>query len=46
LEVYHCGSGQLVNRDKSTMFFSKNCTQDMKQVVSLPWPQYPQGGLS
>jgi hypothetical protein len=25
LEVYHYGSGQLVNRDKSAMFFSKNC---------------------
>jgi len=33
LETYHHGSGQLVNRDKSASFFSKNCTQDMKQVV-------------
>jgi len=34
LERYHRGSGQLVNRDKSAIFFSKNCTDDMKQVVS------------
>lgn len=24
----------LVNRDKSVIFFDKNCTQPMKQVVS------------
>jgi hypothetical protein len=34
LERYHRGLGQLVNRDKSTIFLSKNCYDDMKQVVS------------
>jgi hypothetical protein len=34
LNRYHKGSGQLVNYDKSAIFFSKNCSQDMKQEVS------------
>jgi hypothetical protein len=34
LDSYHQGSGQLVNRDKSAIFFSRNCSPEMKQVVS------------
>jgi len=34
LDRYHRGSGQLVNQDKSAIFFSKNCPTEMKQVVS------------
>jgi hypothetical protein len=30
---YNRGSGQLINREKSAIFFSKNCQQDMKEVV-------------
>lgn len=33
LETYSRGSGQMVNRDKSTIFFSKNCTLGMKEVT-------------
>jgi hypothetical protein len=33
LDVYSCGSGQLVNLDKSAVFFSRNCSDDMKQAV-------------
>jgi hypothetical protein len=33
LEVYSRGSGQLVNRDKSAVFFSKNCDDDMKEAI-------------
>lgn len=34
LELYHRGSGQLVNCDKSAIFYSKNCEDDVKQVAS------------
>jgi hypothetical protein len=27
------GSGQLVNRDKSAVFFSSNCSDEMKAVI-------------
>lgn len=33
LEIYHRGSGQLVNREKSAVYFSKNSTDDMKNNV-------------
>lgn len=33
LEVYHRGSGQLVNREKSAIFFSKNCDDAMVDEV-------------
>lgn len=33
LEVYSRGSGQLVNCDKSAIFFSVNCTEEMKEAV-------------
>jgi hypothetical protein len=33
LEAYRVGSGQLVNRAKSAVFFSTNCTDVMKQEV-------------
>lgn len=33
LEVYSRGSGQMVNRDKSAVFFSRNCTDEMKDEV-------------
>jgi hypothetical protein len=33
LETYRIGSGQLVNRSKSAVFFSANCTEEMKQEV-------------
>lgn len=34
LDKYRSGSGQMVNREKSAIFFSKNCSQEMKQAVS------------
>jgi hypothetical protein len=34
LEVYGRGSGQLVNRDKLAVFYSKNCDEDMKRDVA------------
>ena len=34
LDTYHRGSGQLVNKDKSAVFFSKNCDVEVKQEVS------------
>jgi hypothetical protein len=33
LDMYSQGSGQLVNRDKSAVFFIRNCTDDMKDEV-------------
>lgn len=33
MDVYSRGSGQMVNRDKSTVFFSTNCDEPVKQVV-------------
>jgi hypothetical protein len=33
LESYRQGSGQLVNKEKSAVFFSGNCTDEMKQAV-------------
>jgi hypothetical protein len=33
LETYHRGSGQMVNKHKSAIFFSGNCTGDQKAVV-------------
>jgi hypothetical protein len=33
LETYRQGSGQLVNKNNPAVFFSGNCTQEMKQVV-------------
>lgn len=33
LEVYNRGSGQLVNKHKSAVFFSENCDQATKQEV-------------
>ena len=33
LERYHAGSGQLVNKSKSAIFFSSNCTADVKHEV-------------
>lgn len=33
LETYSRGSGQLVNRDKSVVFFSNNCTDQMKDDI-------------
>ncbi|GJM96742.1 hypothetical protein PR202_ga13605 [Eleusine coracana subsp. coracana] len=33
MEVYNRGSGQLVNYDKSAVFFSKNSTYEMKSTV-------------
>lgn len=34
LEIYHRGSGQLVNHDKSAVFFSKNSTNDMRCAIA------------
>jgi len=34
LELYHRGSGQLVNYDKSAVFYSKNCHEELKHAVS------------
>ena len=33
LDVYSRGLGQLVNRDKSAVFFSSNCSDEMKTVI-------------
>jgi hypothetical protein len=33
LETYSRGSGHLVNREKSAVFFSRNCTEDMRNEV-------------
>ena len=33
LDTYSDGSGQLVNRDKSAVFFSSNCTDQMKAEI-------------
>lgn len=33
LETYNRGSGQMVNREKSAIFFSKNCSSDAKKEV-------------
>jgi len=33
LDGYSRGSGQLIYRDKSAVFFSKNCDDHMKQAV-------------
>jgi hypothetical protein len=35
LKIYRQGSGQLVNKEKSAVFFSGNCTADMKQDTHL-----------
>jgi hypothetical protein len=35
LETYSRGSGQLVNREKSTVFFSSNCSDEMKEAVRV-----------
>ena len=35
LDIYGRGSGQLVNRDKSAIFFSKNCLDEAKAEVRL-----------
>lgn len=34
METYNRGLGQLINRDKSAGFFSKNSTDDMKEEVN------------
>ena len=34
LSMYDRRSGQMINRDKSAIFFSGNCSQDMKELVS------------
>jgi hypothetical protein len=33
LEIYHRGSGQLINRQKSAIFFNTNCDQQVKDDV-------------
>jgi hypothetical protein len=33
LDQYHRGSGQLVDKAKSAIFFSENCDQDMRRAV-------------
>lgn len=33
LERYRVGSGQLVNKNKSAVFFSENCSQEVRQEV-------------
>lgn len=33
LDIYSRGSGQMINRDKSAIFFSKNCTDESKNEV-------------
>lgn len=32
LELYRVGSGQLVNKQKSAVFFSANCIAESKEV--------------
>lgn len=33
LDIYSKGSGQMINRGKSAIFFSKNCSSDSKVEV-------------
>ncbi|GJN39535.1 hypothetical protein PR202_gb28660 [Eleusine coracana subsp. coracana] len=33
LDKYSRGSGQMVNKDKSTIFFSKNCVDEDQEIV-------------
>lgn len=33
LDIYNRGSGQMVNRDKSAIPFSKNCSSEAKEEV-------------
>jgi hypothetical protein len=40
LDIYHTGSGQLVNKDKSAVFFSDNCddvaNEDVHEALLIP----------
>ena len=35
LEIYSKGSGQLVNQDRSLVFFSNNCDEQMKEAIRV-----------
>lgn len=35
LDIYSRGSRQMINREKSAIFFSKNCSHEMKEVVRV-----------